>query len=179
MVSQRYAALGKSASDIFKMLSVVGAYEWAGATDAFCAANFVRPKAMQEIHKLRAQISRIVQATYPGIDAGFVPKLQPPNETQLKVIRQLVTSAFIDQVAVRKDLFPGWTGPSYAKVASTRGVPYRAFGINEDIFVHPSSVLFHHQPAEFMVFQDLHRTNKVWLKSQSLLTDPSQSAHSC
>jgi len=95
-----------------------------------------------------------------------MPKLQPPSETQLKVIRQLLTSAFIDQVAVRKDLFPGWTGPSYAKVASTRGVPYRAFGINEDLFIHPSSVLFHHQPAEFLVFQDLHRTNKVWLKSK-------------
>lgn len=38
---------------------------------------------MQEIHKLRAQISRIVQSTFPGIDAGFVPKLQPPNETQV------------------------------------------------------------------------------------------------
>lgn len=40
---------------------------------------------MQEIHKLRAQVSKIVQATYPGIDAGFVPKLQPPSETQVSL----------------------------------------------------------------------------------------------
>jgi len=40
-------------------------------------------QAMQEIHKLRMQISRIVQSTFPGIDAGFVPKLAPPNETQV------------------------------------------------------------------------------------------------
>lgn len=39
---------------------------------------------MQEIHKLRSQVSRIVQTTYPGIDAGFIPKLQPPSETQVR-----------------------------------------------------------------------------------------------
>ena len=38
---------------------------------------------MQEIHKLRAQISRIVQSNFPGLDAGFDPKLRPPNDTQV------------------------------------------------------------------------------------------------
>lgn len=143
---------------------------------------------MQEIHKLRAQISRIVQSTYPGIDAGFVPKLQPPSDTQvclvslpsnqpprthspspsqLKVLRQLLTSAFIDQVAIRKDIADKQSTISYAKTASTRGVPYRAFGIDEDLFIHPSSGLFHQTPPEFIVFTELHRTHKVWLKSTS------------
>ncbi|KAL8277707.1 hypothetical protein RQP46_009829 [Phenoliferia psychrophenolica] len=164
-VQAKYAALGKGASDVFKLLSVVGAYEYEGGRDSFCEANFVRTKAMQEIHKLRSQISRIVQTTYPGIDAGFVPKLQPPSETQLKVLRQLITSAFIDQVAVRKDLVDKSSSLSYSKVASTRGVPYRAFGIEEDLFIHPSSGVFHNSPAEFIVFQDLHKTTKVWMKT--------------
>lgn len=145
---------------------------------------------MQEIHKLRQQISRIVQMTFPGVDAGFVPKLAPPNETQvrsfpfarldfrpltsssfaqqLKVLRQLLTAAFIDQVAVRKDLVDKTSNLSFAKVASTRGVAYRAFGIDEDLFIHPSSNLFHSSPPEFIVFNELHRTHKVWLKSASL-----------
>ncbi|BGP13274.1 putative ATP-dependent RNA helicase DHR1 [Rhodosporidiobolus nylandii] len=164
-VQQRYAALGKGTSDVFKLLSVVGAYEYEGGKDSFCEANFVRTKAMQEIHKLRAQISRIVASTFPGIDAGFVPKLPPPNETQLKVLRQLLTSAFIDQVAVRKDVADKASNISYAKVASTRGVPYRAFGIDEDLFIHPSSNLFHNSPPDFIVFNELHRTHKVWLKT--------------
>ncbi|GAA5964446.1 hypothetical protein JCM3765_006281 [Sporobolomyces pararoseus] len=164
-VQQRYAALGKGMSDVFKMLSVVGAYEYEGGKDSFCEANFVRIKAMQEIHKLRMQISRIVQSTFPGIDAGFVPKLAPPNETQLKVLRQLITSAFIDQIAIRKDIADKSSSVSYHKVASTRGIPYRTFGIEEDLFVHPSSNLFHGPPPEFLVFQELHRTHKVWLKS--------------
>jgi ATP-dependent RNA helicase DHX37/DHR1 len=141
---------------------------------------------MQEIHKLRSQISKIVQSTFPGIDAGFVPKLQPPSLTQvslhftslllrarltiflrkqLKVLRQLLTSAFIDQVAIRKDLVDKQSNLSYSKVASTRGVPYRVFGIEEDLFIHPSSGFFHNSPPEFIIYQDLHRTHKVWLKS--------------
>ncbi|BGP29302.1 putative ATP-dependent RNA helicase DHR1 [Rhodotorula toruloides] len=164
-VQQRYAALGKGTSDVFKLLSVVGAYEYEGGRESFCEANFVRTKAMEEIHKLRAQISRIVSSTFPGIDAGFVPKLPPPNETQLKVLRQLLTAAFIDQVAIRKDLADKSSNLSYAKVASTRGVPYRAFGIEEDLFIHPSSNLFHGPPPEFIVFNELHRTHKVWLKT--------------
>ncbi|GAA5902843.1 hypothetical protein JCM8208_006490 [Rhodotorula glutinis] len=164
-VQQRHAALGKGTSDVFKFLSAVGAYEYAGASDAFCDSNFLRIKAMQEIHKLRQQISRIVQMTFPGVDAGFVPKLAPPNETQLKVLRQLLTAAFIDQVAIRKDLVDKTSNLSFAKVASTRGVAYRAFGIDEDLFIHPSSDLFHSSPPEFIVFNELHRTHKVWLKT--------------
>ncbi|GAA5831310.1 hypothetical protein JCM11251_007830 [Rhodosporidiobolus azoricus] len=164
-VQQRYAALGKGSSDVFKLLSVVGAYEYEGGKDSFCEANFVRVKAMQEIHKLRAQISRIVASTFPGVDAGFVPKLPPPNETQLKVLRQLLTAAFIDQVAIRKDIVDKSNNISYSKVPSTRGVPYRAFGIDEDLFIHPSSNLFHNSPPEFIVYNELHRTHKVWLKT--------------
>ncbi|BGO88798.1 hypothetical protein NBRC10512_006938 [Rhodotorula toruloides] len=164
-VQQRYAALGKDTSDVFKLLSVVGAYEYEGGCESFCEANFVRTKAMEEIHKLRAQISRIVSSTFPGTDAGFVPKLPPPNETQLKVLRQLLTAAFIDQVAIRKDIADKSSSLSYAKVPSTRGVPYRAFGLEEDLFIHPSSNLFHGPPPEFIVFNELHRTHKVWLKT--------------
>lgn len=43
-MAQKYAALGKGASDVFKMLSVVGAYEYEGGKDSFCEANFVRTK---------------------------------------------------------------------------------------------------------------------------------------
>lgn len=48
-VQQRYAALGKGMSDVFKMLSVVGAYEYEGGKDSFCEANFVRIKVRTSI----------------------------------------------------------------------------------------------------------------------------------
>jgi ATP-dependent RNA helicase DHX37/DHR1 len=42
-----HASLGNGQSDIFKLLSVVGAYEYAGGSSEFCAAHFVRMKVLQ------------------------------------------------------------------------------------------------------------------------------------
>lgn len=118
---------------------------------------------MAEVHKLRAQISHTVETLVPGVDVGFTPKLTPPNDTQLKVLRQLLSSALVDRVAVRKDLVS--SDQTVGKLASTRGVAYRTIGVNDDIYIHPSSVLFHSSPPDFVVFQELYRgTSKVWIK---------------
>ena len=92
---------------MFKMLSVVGAYEYAGGGHLFCEKHFVRSKvggpsfevelfakvtitavqAMEEIHKLRAQISNIVSSNFPDSDAGFIRHLKPPTERQVGRLR--------------------------------------------------------------------------------------------
>ncbi|KIJ64431.1 hypothetical protein HYDPIDRAFT_28376 [Hydnomerulius pinastri MD-312] len=165
---QIHAALGKSTSDVLRILSVVGAYEYAGGGVQFCSEHFVRPKAMEEIHKLRAQICNIVNATFPGAETGLVKTLKPPNETQLKVLRQLLAAAFIDQVAIRKDLVQkkSATGVQYT---TAKGVPYRALGIQEDVFIHPSSVLSQRSPPDYVVFTEIVRTSKPWLKGVTLI----------
>ena len=38
---------------------------------------------MEEIHKLRAQICNIVNATFPGTETELAQPLKPPNETQV------------------------------------------------------------------------------------------------
>ncbi|GLB38537.1 putative helicase associated domain (HA2) Add an annotation [Lyophyllum shimeji] len=162
-----HASLGRSTSDVFKVLSVVGAYEYAGGGHAFCAEHFVRPKAMEEIHKLRAQISNIVQINFPGVDAGFVSNLRPPSALQLKVLRQLLTAAFIDQVAVRKDRID--PSSASAQYSTSKGIPYRALGISEDVFIHPSSVLANTSPPEYVVFNEVIRTSRVWLKGLTVI----------
>ncbi|KAF8843324.1 P-loop containing nucleoside triphosphate hydrolase protein [Paxillus ammoniavirescens] len=165
---QTHAALGKSTSDIFRILSVVGAYEFAGGGLRFCSDHFVRPKAMEEIHKLRSQICNIVGATFPGVETGLSQTLKPPSDTQLKVLRQLLTAAFINQVAVRKDLAQkkSATGVQYT---TAKGVPYRALGVQEDVFIHPSSVLSQHSPPDYVVFTEIVRTTKPWLKGLTLI----------
>ncbi|KAL1748410.1 P-loop containing nucleoside triphosphate hydrolase protein [Schizophyllum fasciatum] len=158
-----YGALGNFTSDLFKILSVVGAYEYAGGGHKFCTENFVRPKAMEEIHKLRSQLSHIVQADFPDIDVGFSAKLNPPSDKQLKVLRQLVAAGFIDQVAVRKDRLDS-TASGGTQYTTCRSVPYRAVGIEEDVFIHPSSVVHDHRPPEYVVFNEVVRTSRIWLK---------------
>ena len=38
---------------------------------------------MEEIHKLRAQISSIVQTNFPDIQTGFEANLRPPSALQV------------------------------------------------------------------------------------------------
>ncbi|KAJ7095872.1 P-loop containing nucleoside triphosphate hydrolase protein [Mycena belliarum] len=163
-----HSALGNFTSDVFRILSVVGAYEFSGGGHKFCAEHFVRPKAMEEIHKLRAQISNIVQVNFATADAGFVPKLMPPTELQLKVLRQLLTAGFIDQVAVRKDRVEQ-TSSAGVRYATSKGVAYKAMGVSEDVYIHPSSVLANAAPPEYVVFSDLIRTSRVWIKGLTVI----------
>ncbi|WWC86272.1 uncharacterized protein L201_001145 [Kwoniella dendrophila CBS 6074] len=160
---QQFTALDGGTSDMFKLLSAIGAYEY-DPSPAFCFKNFLRAKAMQEIHQLRNQISAI--ANVP------VDRLLPPNETQLKVLRQIITAGFIDQVAVREDLVLKKGGFTYE---STRGVKYRVSGLSsitsssteEAIYIHPSSSLFHKSPPDFLIYTELTKnqsTGKTWLK---------------
>lgn len=39
-----HSQLGNGVSDVFRTLSVVGAYEYAGGGPKFCSEHFVRPK---------------------------------------------------------------------------------------------------------------------------------------
>jgi len=147
---------------------VIGAYEYAGGGQKFCSEHFIRPKAMEEIHKLRAQISNIVQVNFPGTDPQFSPLLPPPTERQLKVLKQLLTAGFLDQVAVRKDLVDKKHSTGVQHTSSS-GVAYRALGISDDVFIHPSSLLFNAAPPDYLIFQDLVQTSRMYLKGLTII----------
>ncbi|KAF8176995.1 P-loop containing nucleoside triphosphate hydrolase protein [Pholiota molesta] len=158
-----HSSLGKYSSDLFKVLSVVGAYEYAGGGQQFCSEHFVRPKAMEEIHKLRAQISAIVRANFPGTDSGFIPQLSPPTDHQLKVLKQLLTAGFIDHVAVRKDIVDKRQA-SGTQYSTAKGVAYQALGIQEDVYIHPSSLLIGAPPPDYLIYHEVIRTSRAYLK---------------
>ncbi|PWN46057.1 P-loop containing nucleoside triphosphate hydrolase protein [Ceraceosorus guamensis] len=188
----KFSALGGGASDTFRLLAAVGAYEYERGGVAFCERNFLRSKAMEEIHKLRAQLCAIVQSRVaPSAEVRSLsnPQLPPPTETQLKVLRQLLVSAYVDQVAVRADLMPEAAarvlsltnegteaGRQYshqrrkgAKLTSTRGVAYLVRAApGQACFIHPTSTLFHGAPPPWIIFDEMHVSSsnkeKVWLK---------------
>ncbi|KAG1742366.1 P-loop containing nucleoside triphosphate hydrolase protein [Suillus paluster] len=164
---QVHGSLGNSNSDIFRLLSVVGAYEYSGGGRQFCKDHFVRPKAMEEIHKLRAQLSSIAQANFQSAEVGFNKNIRPPNDIQLKAIRQLLTAAFIDQVAVRKDLIQD--NSSGRQFSTAKGVPYAAVGISGDVFIHPTSVLADRPPPDYLVFSEVVQTSRTWIKGLTVV----------
>ena len=95
---------------------------------------------------------------------------------QLKVLRQILTSSFVDQLAIREDVYQ----KKNTSFTSSRNVPYRtsstslrsgsAFASADEayVFIHPSSALFHRPPPEWVVYTELHRTGtgagKQWMK---------------
>ncbi|CAG8444457.1 12685_t:CDS:10 [Funneliformis mosseae] len=163
-VQKKHSGLDPT-SDILKLLSVVGAYEYEGGTDKFCESNFVRPKAMQEIHKLRGQITNIVQMNCPGVDVCVDPKMKPPSTIQIKALKQIITAGFIDQVAIRK----GVIEKSSKTFSSTRNVEYCTMWTEDVVFIHPTSILYHNKPPNFVVYQELHKTSKVWMKGVTVV----------
>jgi len=168
---------GVGVSDAFRILAIVGAYSYAGGTSEFCQEHFVRPKAMEEVRLLRSQLGSLVLSILStSADASLAAslnshRLAPPSVTQFKVIRQLLASIYIDQVAVRADLVStaarsipeladlATEGRLKSKWKSCRYVPYLAMGVQgEAAYIHPSSALFEHSPPEWCVFGEVSRS---------------------
>ena len=131
---------------------------------------------------MRAQLCSLISSTFPDLAKSLSnPKLAPPNETQLKVIRQLIAAAYIDQVAVRADLISNESVVSSSTVhadertnqmlfrlrtkgggdrmQSTRGVPYKAMGVPGYAFIHPTSCFYHATPPTWVVFSEVQQSN--------------------
>ena len=81
---------------------------------------------------------------------------------KVKVLRQLIVAGLIDHVAVRKDIAVKDLGGT--KFANAKNIPYAALDVDEDVFIHPSSVLFNAPPPDYVVYQDIIRSSRVWIK---------------
>jgi len=88
-------------SDLLTWMNAIGAYEYAGATEEFCKKHYLHIKTMKEIHLLRIQLTKIVNAIDPTRQKKFNFLLDPPTREQKIVLRQIITSGFIDQVGRR------------------------------------------------------------------------------
>lgn len=135
---------------------------------------------MKELQQLRNQLASLVLSTLtPSAETAAIvamlssPKLPPPNATQLKVIRQLIACAYIDQVAVRADLVPeaSHSIPELVQMSAkgqlagqrwrtSKQVPFLAMRVREDAaYIHPSSALFEHAPPDWCVFSEIVRSS--------------------
>ncbi|KAI8097439.1 P-loop containing nucleoside triphosphate hydrolase protein [Halteromyces radiatus] len=150
-------------SDILKLLNVVGAYEYAGATTKFCDDNFLRPRAMEDIRKLRRQLTNMVASNFPNINICVDPQMKPPSKLQLKVLRQVITAGLVDCVAMRQDVLDtdGGKGLTFK---NANNVPYKLMWSNEIAYIHPNSVLYGQPPPPVLVYSELFNGSRNWLK---------------
>ncbi|KAG8514999.1 putative ATP-dependent RNA helicase DHX37, partial [Galemys pyrenaicus] len=144
--------------DIMVLLGAVGACEYAGCSPQFCEANGLRYKAMLEIRRLRGQLTTAVNAVCPEAGLFVDPKMQPPSESQVTYLRQIVAAGLGDHLARRVQseelLDEKWRNA------------YKTPLLDDPVFIHPSSVLFKELP-EFVVYQEIVETTKMYMKGLS------------
>merc|ERR1719228_1765879 len=100
----------------------------------------LRPKAMQEIRRLRRQLVAEVERGLPGEEQLRAGQLQPPDQRQARLLQQLLLSGSPHMVARRLD-------------GGEKGA-YRAGAMEQPVFIHQASVLTHAQPS-WVVYQEL------------------------
>uniref|UniRef100_A0A8C8XEJ7 DEAH-box helicase 37 n=1 Tax=Panthera leo TaxID=9689 RepID=A0A8C8XEJ7_PANLE len=136
----------------------VGACEYSGCSPQFCEANGLRYKAMMEIRRLRGQLTTAVNTVCPEARLFVDPKMQPPSESQVTYLRQIVVAGLGDHLArrVQSEDLPDdkWKNA------------YKTPLLDDPVFIHPSSVLFRELP-EFVVYQEIVETTKMYMKGVS------------
>lgn len=155
-------------SDVLSLLRAAGAYAYTGGSAQFCQENHLHEKTMQNMLKLRHQLTRIVNQTYELDDSVPVvavkPRMPPPDhETQL-LLRQIVAAGFLDQVAKRA---PVGTVAEGSKIERNCAFITATRSVHEPVYIHPHSSVFTPDPsklAPFVVYQHIMRSTRAYMK---------------
>ncbi|EJS44236.1 ecm16p [Saccharomyces arboricola H-6] len=158
-------------SDVFRLLSVVSAMDYIPREqkEIFMKKNFLRGKLMEEIVKLRKQLMYIIQSNISKENVAVVIrnedlKSDMPSVIQIKLLKQMICSGFVDHVAVRADVL----FPDDAKITnrtSMINIPYvpvmamRTPNIEDCfVYIHPTSILNNlgEMPPKYMIYHSLH-----------------------
>lgn len=152
----------KLLGDPMILLRAVGAAEYAavrGDLLSFCNSNGLRHKAVVEIRKLRVQLTNEVNLNVSDLNLSVDPRMPPPTDIQAKLLRQVLLSGLVDQVAKRVD-------PDELKEGEDKRKWKHAYQIPElesPVFLHSSSVLRKELP-EWVVYQEIYETNKPYMR---------------
>jgi ATP-dependent RNA helicase DHX37/DHR1 len=165
---QKFSALDPEC-DVLRLLCAIGAYEAGGSADSFCVEHFLRIKVMKEIRKLRIQITNIVNNQLSGIVAPvqFSANLQPPSALQIRTIKQVVTAAYLDRIAIRSDLVDS-NSPSKKTTKTSRAeylpmiAPTRQAMMTDFASIHPRSAVANASSApEYIGYSDIRASQKT------------------
>ncbi|KAI8822433.1 P-loop containing nucleoside triphosphate hydrolase protein [Fimicolochytrium jonesii] len=152
-------------SDALRLLRAIGAHAAQStradaSLQAFCDSHFLRHKAMDEMRKLRQQLTILVKLSlgndgklYPAVSELCVdPRLPPPTPRDCAAILQVVLSAFSDRIArLDEATSRGFNGAKFTPLYRTM------WGAKDEVCqIHPGSCLYRERPAPvYVVFEEL------------------------
>lgn len=142
--------------DPMVLLKAVGAAEYShsqGKLQQFCDENGLRLKAVQEIRKLRIQLSNDINLNVPNLELAVDPKMEPPTDQQAKMLRQILISGLGDHVARKIPDDELKLNENKKKLKYAYQIPE----IEEPIYMHSCSILRKKQP-EWVIYQEVYET---------------------
>ncbi|XP_028966570.1 probable ATP-dependent RNA helicase DHX37 [Galendromus occidentalis] len=133
----------KGLGDMGRLLAAVGASEF--SQQSLCQ---LRSAALQEIRKMRRQLTEELNLLVPDLELALDPKMTPPSHAQMNALRQIILCAMADRVARKK-----------------HGKVYECMQTEDVVSIHGDSVLFNDQPP-WVVFQEITEdtNNKMKLR---------------
>ena len=166
---QSWAATGnyKLLGDPMVLLRAIGAAEYAGSQgklDAFCEANGLRCKAMNEVRKLRIQLTNEINLNVSDVELSVDPQLKPPSDAQARFLRQILLTGMGDRVARKVPL----AEISDKEERRRLKYAYNCADMEEPAFLHASSVLKQTAP-EWIIYQEVYElrngdSNKMFIR---------------
>ncbi|TPX56540.1 hypothetical protein PhCBS80983_g04488 [Powellomyces hirtus] len=160
-------------SDALRLLSAIGAHTFEtgrkhGNPNAFCEKHFMRAKSMDEMRKLRQQLTNLVKVSlgesqhkqlYPSVKALCVdPNLARPDARESAAILQVILAGFVDRVAkLDEETSKGYGGKKYVPVYRTM-----TGSKTEVCRIHPSSCLYREAASQYVAYEELQgREEKI------------------
>lgn len=142
--------------DPMVLLKAIGAAEFAhsqGKLLEFCDEHGLRLKGVQEIRKLRIQLTNDINLNVPNLELSVNPKMEPPTDQQAKMLRQILMAGLGDHVArkIPDDELKLKTDKHKLKYA------YQIPEMEEPAHIHSCSILRKKQP-DFVVYQEIFET---------------------
>lgn len=157
--------------DALMLLSVVCAFDHVPPTNRvdFIKNNFLHLKTMEEIIKLRKQVTHLVHK-YTSVDSiassiniSDELKLDMPDKKQVAAIKQMIASGFLDQVAARADAIS--LDVKLSNKTFSVSIPYTTVfphanyldDVDPYVYIHPASILASSSdtPPTYLVYHSL------------------------
>ncbi|XP_043263355.1 probable ATP-dependent RNA helicase kurz [Colletes gigas] len=153
--------------DPMVLMRAVGAAEYAGTKGkllSFCENHGLRHKAIVEIRKLRQQLTNEINLNVQDLNLTIDPQMEPPNDTEAKLLRQIVLAGMADQIA--KKVMPDEIGEDQDK--NKWKYAYKTLDMEDPVFMHSSCVLRKSCP-EWVVYQEVYETNKMYMRGVTVI----------
>lgn len=128
--------------DHVTLLRVYEAWRESGFNRNWCYENFIQFRSMQKAHDIRKQLFDIIKRY------NFKVK---SCRKKYKLVQKAFTAGFFIHAAKRQ-----------------KGQTYKTLSASQEVFVHPSSALFH-KPPQFVIYHELIMTTKEYMRNMLLI----------